>query len=253
MTLQSLTRWKAFGLHLAISALIATTVIALVAMLWYPRPYFVAMGGETLLRLLIGVDVVLGPLITLIIFDTKKPRLKYDLATIAVLQVAALAFGSYVMFQARPVYTVFTGGYFQTVAANTIDEESLVRAEPDFSLLPLNGPHVVGVRKPTNPDEALRISMSAMAGGPDVVNLPHLYASYGGDVAAEAARAAKPLVKLAQRGKVPAEQVTDIVNANLKIGRGLGFVPVRARNGDFAAVVDRKTGDIVGYLPINPW
>ena len=112
MTLQSLTRWKAFGLHLAISAFIAATVIALVVMLWYPRPYFVAMGGETLLRLLIGVDVVVGPLITLIIFDTKKPRLKYDLATIAVLQVAALAYGSYVMFQARPVYTVFVGESF---------------------------------------------------------------------------------------------------------------------------------------------
>ena len=69
MTLQSLTRWKAFVLHLAISALIATTVVALVVMLWYPPPYFAAMGGETLLRLLIGVDVVLGPLITLIIFD----------------------------------------------------------------------------------------------------------------------------------------------------------------------------------------
>ena len=253
MTLQSLTRWQAFVLHLAISALIATTVIALVVMLWYPPPYFAAMGGEILLRLLIGVDVVVGPLITLIIFDRAKPRLKYDLATIAVLQLAALSYGSYVMFQARPVYTVFSGGYFQTVAANSIDEESLVRAAPDFSLLPLNGPHVVGVRKPDSADEALRIGMSAMAGGPDIVNLPHLYASYGGDVAAEAARAAKPLVTLAQRGKVPAEQVTDIVNSNLRSGRSLGFVPVRARNLDFAAVVDRKTGEIVGYLPINPW
>jgi hypothetical protein len=59
----------------------------------------------------------LGPLITLIIFDTKKPRLKYDLATIAVLQVAALAYGSYIMFEARPVYTVFVGNQFQTVPA----------------------------------------------------------------------------------------------------------------------------------------
>ena len=36
-------------------------------------------------------------------------------------------------------------------------------------------------------------------------------------------------------------------------GRSLGYVPVKARNRDFAAVVDRKTGEIVGYLPINPW
>src|SRR4029078_5316482 len=96
--LRSLSRWKAFGLHLAISAVIAAAVIALVVALWYPSAYFAAMGGATLLRLLIVFGVVLGPLITLIIFDTKKPRLKYDLATIAVLQVAALAYGSYIMF-----------------------------------------------------------------------------------------------------------------------------------------------------------
>src|SRR4029434_8112727 len=132
-TLQSLTRWKAFGLHLAISALIAGIVITLVVVLWYPSPYFLAMGGEVLLRLLIGVDVVIGPLITLIIFDPRKPRLKYDLATIAALQVAALAYGSYVMFDARRVYTVFLGGHFTTVAANSIDDASLRRAKPEFN------------------------------------------------------------------------------------------------------------------------
>jgi hypothetical protein len=36
-------------------------------------------------------------------------------------------------------------------------------------------------------------------------------------------------------------------------GRSLGYVPVKARNRDSCAVVDRKTGEIVGYLPLNPW
>jgi hypothetical protein len=252
LALHSLTRWKAFGLHLAISALIAATVVGLVVVLWYPRPYFVAMGGETLLRLLIGVDVALGPLITLIIFDTKKPGLKYDLATIAVLQLAALAYGSYVMFEARPVYTVFIGGYFQSVPADSIDEESLARAAPGFKPLPLDGPHIVGARKPADQDEAIRLGLSAMHGGPEVVNLPHLYVPYA-EVAAEAARAAKPLVTLARQGREPADEVSAFVRANGRSDRSLGYVPVKARNRDFSAVVDRKTGEIVGYLPINPW
>jgi hypothetical protein len=251
-TLRPITRWKAAGLHLAISALIAGIVVALVVVLWYPRPYFVAMGGEVLLRLLIGVDVVLGPLITLIIFDTKKPRLKYDLATIAVLQLAALAYGSYVMFESRPVYNVFIGGYFQTVPASGIVQESLGRAASEFRPLPLNGPRVVGAKKPTDPAEAFRITMGALNGGPDMVNLPHLYVRYT-EVAAEVARAAKPLVMLAQKGKEPAEKVNDFVSVDGRAGRSLGFVPVRARNEDFAAVVDRKTGEIVGFLPVNPW
>jgi hypothetical protein len=101
LSLQSFDRWKAAGLHLALSALIALTVVLLLLAVWYPQPYFQAMGGEKLLRLLIGVDVVLGPLITLIIFDPRKPALKWDLAAIAALQVTALAYGGVVMFQAR--------------------------------------------------------------------------------------------------------------------------------------------------------
>ena len=251
-TLQSLTRWKAFGLHLAISALIAGIVITLVVVLWYPSPYFLAMGGEVLLRLLIGVDVVIGPLITLIIFDPRKPRLKYDLATIAALQVAALAYGSYVMFDARPVYNVFVGDRFHTVPANSIDQESRARAAPEFGPLPLDGPRLAGARKPANQNESSQIAIASMMGGPDLQHLPHLYIPYA-DVAGAAARAARPLVTLAQKGKQPSELVTDFVAANSRAGRSLGFVPVRARNRDFAAVVDRKSGAIVGYLPIDPW
>lgn len=251
MTLQSLTRWKAFGLHLAISAFIAAAVVALVVALWYPSPYFVAMGGETLLRLLIGVDVVLGPLITLIIFDTKKPRLKYDLATIAVLQLAALGYGSYVMFEARPVYNVFFAGQFQTVPANSIDSASLARATSEYRPLSLTGPRVVGARFPTDPLEIANIAMAAAGGGPDLPDLPHLYVPYA-QLAASAAKASRPLVTLAQRNKESAEQVNDFVAANGRGERSLGFVPVKARNQDFVAVVDRKTGEIVGYLPIRP-
>jgi hypothetical protein len=58
---------------------------------WYPQHYFAAMGGTTLILLLIGVDVVIGPLITLIVFDPKKKSLRFDLAVIAVLQLGALS------------------------------------------------------------------------------------------------------------------------------------------------------------------
>ena len=93
MTLASLNRWKASALHLALSAAIGVAVVALMLALWYPQPYFAAMGGDTLILLLIGVDVVIGPLITLIVFDPKKKSLRFDLAVIAVLQLAALVYG----------------------------------------------------------------------------------------------------------------------------------------------------------------
>ena len=64
MTLAKLDRWKASAIHLGLSAAIGAAVVTLMLVLWYPQPYFAAMGGDTLILLLIGVDVVIGPLIT---------------------------------------------------------------------------------------------------------------------------------------------------------------------------------------------
>ena len=94
MTLTALNRWQASALHLALSAAIAVLVVTLMLLVWYPQQYFTAMGGDTLILILIGVDVVVGPLITLIIFDPKKKGLRFDLAVIAALQLAALAYGA---------------------------------------------------------------------------------------------------------------------------------------------------------------
>lgn len=252
MTLQSLNRYTAFVLHLAISALIAATVVALVLWLWYPAPYFKAMGGDMLLRLLIGVDVVIGPIITLLIFDTKKPKLRQDLAVVAALQVVALAYGTYVMFEARPVYNVFVKDRFETVAANSIEPASQDRAAPAFRSLPLSGPLVVAAQPPRDPKEASTITMSAISGGPDVANMPHLYEAYS-SAAVNVAKAARPLVSLSQKGRETAAAVNAFVTANGNGARSLGYIPVRARNSDFAVVVDRKSGEIVGYLTVNPW
>ncbi len=252
MTLQSLNRWKAFGLHFAVSVVLALAVVILVLVLWYPRPYFAAMGGETLLRLLIGVDVVLGPLITLIIFDAAKPRLKYDLAAIGVLQVAALVYGGYVMFEARPVYNVFSVDRFDIAAANTIDAPSLAKAADEFHALPVTGPRVVGARMPADAKAKMDLTLESALGGADLYVRPNLYVPYA-EVAADAARVAKPLSRLARGGPDAAQQVRTFIDHSGRSEASVGYVPVRARNRDMAAIVDRNTGEVVGFLPIDPW
>src|SRR5450755_3599575 len=172
-------RWKASAIHLGISALIATIVVGVMLKLWYPPPYFDAMGGGTLIMLIVGCDVVLGPLITLIIFKSGKKGLKMDLIIIGVLQLLALAYGTYTIFIARPVFTVFAVDRFEVVAANDIRPEELVKApDPSFSTFSLTGPRVVAARLPSDPQEKSRIMMEAAVGGDDIKNLPRLYVSY---------------------------------------------------------------------------
>src|SRR4051812_8594224 len=102
-----MSRWKASGLHLLISILIGSAVLTLMLGLWYPEPLFQAMGGEGLLFILLGVDVALGPLVTLIVFKPAKRGLKLDLALIGAVQLAALLYGAHIMFVARPAFIAF--------------------------------------------------------------------------------------------------------------------------------------------------
>jgi hypothetical protein len=252
MTLTSLNRWKAAGIHLAISALIATSVVTLMLVVWYPGQYFAAMGGDTLILILIGVDVVIGPLITLIIFAPRKKGLRFDLAVIAVLQLAALAYGCNVMFEARPVYNVFVVDRFEVVAANAVDEASRAKAAAEFRALPLTGPEFIAARQPEDPQRLAEIVMSAMNGGADLANLADLYVPYA-QFRHDAARAARPLAELAKRQPQDAAAIRAFVAASGRAEDAVGFLPMKARNRDMAVVVARDTGEIVGILPVYPW
>jgi hypothetical protein len=252
VTLLSLNRWKASGLHLALSAAIGAAVVALMLVVWYPHHYFAAMGGDLLIILLIGVDVVIGPLITLIVFDPKKKNLRFDLAVIALLQLGALAYGCSVMFAARPVYNVFVSDRFEVIAANGIDEASREKAAPEYRSLSMTGPKIVGAREPSDPKRMSEIVMSAVGGGADLANLPDLYVPYD-QVRQDAARAAKPLADLVKRQPQEAGTIRSLVASSGRAEDGIGFVPMKARNQDMAVVLDKKTGDIVGVVPVNPW
>ena len=67
-------RLRAAGVHLGLCALVALMAAVLVFFLWYPYPYRVISGGRELFQLVVGVDVIVGPLITFAIFDRAKPR-----------------------------------------------------------------------------------------------------------------------------------------------------------------------------------
>ena len=252
MTLTALNRWQASALHLALSAAIAALVVTLMLLVWYPQQYFTAMGGDTLILILIGVDVMVGPLITLIIFVPKKKGLRFDLAVIATLQLAALTYGVSVMFEARPVYNVFVVDRFEVIAANAVDADSLARADAEFQTLPLAGPKVIAARQPDNPQRLSDIVLSAAQGGPDLANLADLYVPYA-ELQQDAAKRARPLADLAKRQPQEAAAIRAFVAGSGRAENAMGFLPMKARNQDMAVIVDNKSGEFVGILPVHPW
>ncbi len=116
-----MSRWKAFGIHLAISLMVFFSLLGIIIALWYPGILFNVDGGWAGLKLVMGVDVILGPLLTLIVFKAGKPGLKFDLGCIAALQVACMAAGVWVVYQARPIAVVFAYDTFYSLAAREFE------------------------------------------------------------------------------------------------------------------------------------
>jgi hypothetical protein len=246
--IQVFSRWKAAGIHLAISIAIALAVIAAMFFFWYPTPYFQAMGGGGLLMLVTGVDVVLGPLITLIIFNTKKKSLKFDLMCVAIVQVVALAYGVSTMFQARPTYTVFSKDRFDVViAADMNDRERAKVNDPAFKSLPLAGPQIAAMEIPNDMKEVQRMLIS----GVNERAFSQYYVAYESK-AKEAAAAAKPFAEWQKTHAASAEKLKAFLAAKSIDESKSGFLPLYTRNEDMTVVLDRQTGKILAIAPVVP-
>lgn len=246
-----ITRWRAAAIHLGLSALTALAVLSAIYFLWYPGALFDAAGGLVLFLLIAGVDVATGPLITLIIFRQGKKGLRFDLATIAVLQLAALSYGTWVLYESRPVWIAFVVDRFELVRANEVLSGERVKAKPPYDELSLTGPRVIGTRKPTDPNEQLRVMMSGLK-GVDLQLYPQYYVPYL-VVAKEAAAAAKPVTQLNRFNPGAGASVAALPAKFATKEEDLGFLPMRAGKKDLTVLVDRKSGRFLGTSELKPW
>ena len=111
-------RFKAFGIHLALSIAVILIFLLIVTQFWYPGPLFKLEGVWQGLQILIPVDAVLDPILTLLLYVPGKKGLKLDLTIIAVLQVGALAYGGMLIYKQRPVAYAFVADRFGVVLAS---------------------------------------------------------------------------------------------------------------------------------------
>ena len=118
------TRWGAFAGHLVISAGIFAALFAVIAWLLFPGALFWVAGGVEGIRIIAGVDVVLGPMLTLVIYNIAKPRreLYRDLAIIGTIQALALTAGMSIVYASRPVAVAWVYSGFQTAKAGEFEE-----------------------------------------------------------------------------------------------------------------------------------
>ncbi len=119
----------AFIIHLVICGLIAAIAVFVVFFLWYPAPLHIAVGVTGIFLMLLAIDIIIGPVITFIIYKPEKPSLKFDLCVIALLQLCALTYGLYTVFIARPAFVVYNVDRFDVARAVDLDPASVENAK----------------------------------------------------------------------------------------------------------------------------
>lgn len=168
-------RLKAFFLHLSLSAVIALLALLLVFGLWYPAPLHTAVGVTHIFLLLLLIDVVLGPLLTLLVYKVGKKTLVFDLAVIAVLQLSALGYGLWTVAEGRPAWLVFNTDRFDLVRVLDIDARKLDEALAEYRHPSWLGPRWVAAAPPSDNAERNELIFEAVQGGSDLPQRPDLY------------------------------------------------------------------------------
>lgn len=244
-------RIAASATHLGISLCIAAAAALLVFGVWYPWPYREISGGRELFLIMIGVDVVLGPLITLTIFDRRKrvTELVLDLAVIGCIQLAALGYGLWTVAQARPVHLVFEFDRLRVVHAVDIPAQLLPEVPAGIVAEPWRGPTLLAVRPFRNAGEQADATLQALQ-GVQLAARPDLWQSYG------AARdrviaAARPAESLEHRNPALAAVVDAALRRAGRDARDTLYLPVISRRVAWTAFVDPKTAQIVGFAPLD--
>ena len=131
INIQKYNRWQAASAHLALSFIIFSGLLALILFVWYPGVFF-HFGAVDGIKIVAGVDLVLGPLLTLIIFNKNKSvkLIAIDLLVIWLVQLIALGAGIRVVYMERPVVQVLSDdGY---IYIHTASEFSQANITTDF-------------------------------------------------------------------------------------------------------------------------
>ena len=242
MEAKRVTRWKASGIHLLISVAIAVTVLAVMLQLWFPGRLFTAGGGNDLLFILVTVDVIIGPLITLAVYRQGKWGMKFDLAVIAALQLSALAYGMHIVYLARPGFIVFVKDQFQVATVVDIPPEDYAKAKyPQFSHPPAGGPLWVYSDYPTDPKERNDVTWAAMSGR-DMETFPQFFTPYD-QRRQEVLKAAWTIARMRELEPAESKIVDAFIREEGIKEDDVRYVRLKARRAWVAVLIDAKTAE----------
>lgn len=241
-------RFKVAGIHLLVSAVVALCGLYLVFDIWHPNPLQKAVGVTNIFLMLLGIDVVVGPLLSLIVASSKEKRtLKFDLGVIAVVQLTAYLYGMHSIAISRPVYLAFDKLRFEVVQADSVVRAIDKTILSEYQSNPLFYPQWVSVRPYKDAAEQSQRTFLELQEGVSPAMQADLYQpineAWNGMLERK-----HGLEELKQYNS--ADQVAKELAAYPQAD---GFLPMKAPAVDMTVLLDSKHKQVLGIVDLRPW
>lgn len=241
-------RIRAFVVHLLFSVCIAVAGLFFVFLVWHPAPLEKAVGVTFIFLIMLAIDVILGPLLTLFLAKKGKKGLKFDLTLIVLIQMIAYIYGMYNIATSRPAWIVFDTFRFDVVQANDIDKSHINKAHKKYQSAGWLGPAYVAVKPSIDDKEKNKRLFYEIENGFAPSMQPQLY---------------QPLEKAWSdiTKKQKALKNLQEFNANKQLVKSIsekhpkatGWLPLKAYNQNMVVLVDSKNKQILKIVDLRPW
>lgn len=244
-----IARIKMAAFHLLCSGIVVGLVMSVIYFIWYPYPYYIFHDTFSATKLVVMVDLVLGPLLTLIVFNTAKPlkELKRDLLIIVLVQVSALGWGIYITHSVRPLFAVYFNGEIHSITEVSFDNSGF---DPSVKVPGIfERPKLVYISPFSNEDYKLKMVKQMKGEELGFVLQTRLYETINDDTKKNMFSRALSREQLTKRADYKLKLMNFLKHKNISFDDVL-FYPVTAGPYNAVAVIDKKTMDVIETLDI---
>lgn len=235
---------KASSIHFGLSAVVAACIAFFVFSLWFPYPYRELAGGTELFMLVIAVDLVCGPLLTLVLYSPTKPKREMltDMSLVVFIQILALCYGLWTVWLVRPIYLVQEADRLTIISRASIAINELDSLAAELKPRFFGGSIQVSLRDLTMAEREKLIA-EIKAGGHDASEHPMLYVQYDEIAAYKNSRSLNDLIKIRPELKNQLENIGQKQNSSTAELRYLYII-----GRIYAIAILNTKGVVIEYL-----
>ena len=246
-----MSRSRAAFTHLVPIMLVMIVIASVLVFAWYPYPFWhFGKSGKFALSLILAAGFA-GPALTWVVYKKGKRGLVFDLWVIAIVQLAAMAWGTFSLYQNRPFWMVYTVDRFEVLSMRDIDLGWVT--DPKFLDKPFAGPLLLFANMPADPVGYQKLLREIMfEGKPDLQYRPEFWSLYT-ERKEIALQKSRPLLGLREARPDSKGAIDKIVKNHGGDITLLKFAPTLQKDGHFTAILDAQNGDVIATLMIDPW